>query len=60
MRGLTILGYVPQSLTLLGKREPLISKIKRVLAKGAEDASTDAVKDILAKLLSLGVSAIAT
>jgi hypothetical protein len=56
LKGLTVLGYVPSSLSSTDKKEPMIAKIKRVLAKGTEGAATDAVKTILVKLFALAVS----
>lgn len=59
LRGLTVLGYVPSSLNSTDKQEPMIAKIKRVLAKGAEGAATDVVKAILVKLFALAVAGVA-
>lgn len=56
LKGLTVLGYVPSSLSPTDKNEPMIAKIKRVLAKGAESSATDAVKTILIKLFALATS----
>ena len=56
LRGLTVLGYTPTSLTLIDRKEPIIAKIKRVLAKGAEGAASDAVKAIIVKAFALMVS----
>lgn len=53
LKGFTVLGYVPSSLSSTDSKEPMISKIKLVLAKGAEGAATDAVKTILIKLFAL-------
>lgn len=55
LKGLAVLGYVPSSLSSADREEPMISKIKLVLAKGAEGAATDAVKAILIKLFALAV-----
>ena len=56
LRGLTVLGYTPTSLSLTDRKEPIIAKIKRVLAKGAEGAASDAVKAIIVKAFGLMVS----
>ena len=47
LKGLTVLGYVPASLKQRDPKEPLITKINRVLANGAEKAGTEGVKAIL-------------
>ena len=56
LRGLTILGYTPTSLSLVDRKEPVITKIKRVLAKGTEGAATDTVKAIIVKAFGLMAS----
>jgi hypothetical protein len=56
LRGLTVLGYTPTSLSLTDRKEPIIAKIKRVLAKGSEGAASDAVKAIIVKAFGLMVS----
>lgn len=56
LRGLTILGYTPTSLSLTDRKEPIITKIKRVLAKGAEGVASDAVKIIIVKAFGLMMS----
>lgn len=56
LRGLTVLGYTPTSLSLTDRKEPIIAKIKRVLAKGAEGATSDTVKAIIVKAFALMVS----
>lgn len=53
LRGLTVLGYTPTSLSLIDRKEPIITKIKRVLAKGAEGTASDAVKAIIVKAFAL-------
>lgn len=56
LKGLTLLGYVPASLRFVDRKEPIIDKIKRVLAAGTEQASTEAIKTILAAVFKLAVS----
>lgn len=56
LRGLTVLGYTPTSLSFRDRKEPLITKIKRVLSKGTESAASDTVKAIIVKALGLMVS----
>jgi hypothetical protein len=56
LRGLTVLGYTPTSLSLTDRKEPIITKIKRVLSKGTEAAASDAVKAIIVKAFGLMVS----
>lgn len=55
MKGLTILGYVPVSLKTDKPKEPIIEKIKHVLATGTERAGADGVKAILGQIFSLGL-----
>ena len=55
LRGLMVLGYLPTSLSFRDKKEPLIAKVKRVLAKGAEGAASDAMRAIITKALTLMV-----
>ena len=56
LRGLTVLGYTPTSLSLTDRKEPIIAKIKRVLAKGAEGAASDTAKAIIVKAFALMVT----
>ena len=56
LRGLTVLGYTPTSLSLTDRKEPIIAKIKKVLAKGTEGAASDVVKAIIVKAFALMVS----
>lgn len=56
MKGLNVLGYVPISLKSEDAKEPLIEKIKRVLATGTEKATADGVKAILGQIFSLALS----
>jgi hypothetical protein len=56
LRGLTVLGYTPTSLSLTDRKEPIITKIKRVLSKGTEAAASDTVKAIITKAFELMVS----
>ncbi len=56
LKGLTILGYMPTALRQKEPIEPLIKKIKRVLASGAEKASAEAVKTILGGVFQLAIA----
>ena len=53
LRGLTAIGYVDTVLPAQEKKEPLIDKIRRVLAKGAHEAASDTVRAIMTKALEL-------
>lgn len=55
LKGLTVLGYIPTSLQAKDRKEPVIDKIKRVLASGTEKASAEAVKCLLSKLFTLAL-----
>jgi hypothetical protein len=59
LRGLTVIGYTPTSLSLTDKKEPLILKIREVLKSGVQEAATDTVKSLVIKALGL-MSALAT
>lgn len=56
LKGLTVLGFVPVSLSPIDFKKPMITRIKRVLAKGAEAAAADAVRGLLVKLCALALS----
>ena len=56
MKGLTVLGYVPTSLQSADPKEPLIEKIKRVLATGTEKAAAEGVKAILGQIFGLALA----
>ena len=56
MKGLTVLGYVPTSLQSTGPKEPLIEKIKRVLATGTEKAGAEGVRAILGQIFSMALA----
>ena len=56
MKGLTVLGYVPVSLQSGDAKEPLIEKIKHVLATGTEKAAADGMRAILGQIFSLALS----
>lgn len=56
MKGLAILGYVPTSIKFSDPKEPLIEKIKRVLATGTEKAAAEGVRAILGMGFSLALA----
>ena len=56
MKGLTVLGYMPTSVTQSAKPESLSTKIKKTLAAGAEKAGTEAVKLLLTEVFKLATS----
>jgi hypothetical protein len=56
MKGLTVLGYVPTSLQPSGPKEPLINRVRRVLAGGAEKAAAEGVSTILGQVFSLALA----
>lgn len=56
MKGLAILGYVPTALQSSEPKEPLIEKMKRVLATGTEKAAVEGARAILAKVFSLALA----
>lgn len=56
MKGLTVLGYVPTSLQTTEPKEPIIEKIKRVLATGTEKAAAEGVRAILGQIFSLALA----
>lgn len=53
MRGLAVLNSTP---AVLSGKEPLIVQIKGALAKGAKEASADAVKQLMQHILSAAVA----
>ena len=56
LKGLTVLGYLPTSVRPQDLPEPLIKRIKRSLASGAEKAGTEAVKGLLMEVFKLAMS----
>lgn len=56
MKGLTVLGYLPVSLRSGDAKEPIIEKIKRILATGTEKAAADGIGRILGQIFSLASS----
>ncbi len=56
LTGLRALGYLPSSIQFKIPREPLIAKIKRALAKGAEAATAEGLKSIIVKLFALAAA----
>jgi hypothetical protein len=53
LKGLSVLGYLPTSVQQAQRNEPLIEKIKHVLAGGAEKAGAEAVKSVLTEAFRL-------
>ena len=56
MKGLTVLGYLPVSLQSGDAKEPIIEKIKRILATGTEKAAADGIGRILGQIFNLASS----
>lgn len=56
MKGLAILSYVPISLQANEPKEPLIEKVKRILAAGAEKAAAEGVRAILSSVFTLALA----
>ena len=56
LRGLTILGYLPSSVTQSENEEPLIEKIKQYVSSGAKMASGEVAKKIIGELFRLALS----
>lgn len=56
MNGLTVLGYMPVSLQSGDAEEPIIEKIKRILATGTEKAAADGIGRILGQIFNLASS----
>ena len=56
MKGLTVLGYLPVSLQSGDAKEPIIEKIKRILATGTENAAADGIGAILGQIFNLASS----
>ena len=57
LKGLTLLGYVPSALRADENSEPIITKIKRILSHGTEQAATEATKSLLGDLFKLAMTA---
>ncbi|PWB41054.1 MAG: hypothetical protein C3F19_07600 [Rhodocyclales bacterium] len=57
LKGLSILGSVPLSITQSEVPEPIIKKVKKVLTSGAEKAGADAVKAVLNEVFRLAMNA---
>lgn len=55
LKALTLLGYVPTAILASDQKEPIIDKVKRVLASGAEKAAAEGVKSILTELFRLAI-----
>jgi hypothetical protein len=53
MQGLTVLGYLPRSVKESSKPQPVIARVKKVLANGAEKAGTEAVKGLMTEIFQL-------
>ncbi len=56
LKGLALLNYVPSSVQASEPKEPLIKKIRKVLAGGAQKASEEAVKSVIGELLKTALS----
>ncbi len=56
MKGLAILTYVPTSLQPNEPKEPLIEKVKRVLATGAEKTAAEGIRSILCSIFTLALA----
>jgi hypothetical protein len=56
LKGLTVLGYIPTAVRGREKPVTLISRVKKVLAGGAEKAGTEAVRTIITELFKLAAS----
>ena len=56
MKGLTALGSIPQPLRENEAADPIISRIKRTLASGAEKAGAEIVKSIVTALFKIALS----
>ena len=56
MKGLAVIGYVPTSLKSADPKEPLIEKIKRVLASSTEKVAAEGVKAILGQIFCLALA----
>lgn len=56
MKGLTVLGYVPTSLQPGDPKEPIIEKIKRILATGTEKVVAEGVKTIIGQIFTLALT----
>jgi hypothetical protein len=53
LKALTVLGYTPTALSPQDKPVPLIDKVKKMLASGAEQAGSEAVKSLVVELFKL-------
>ena len=53
LKALTVLGYTPTAISPVDKPVPLIDKVKKVFAGGAEQAGTEAVKSLVVELFKL-------
>lgn len=58
LRGLTILGLVPESVTQAGERKTLAAQLKSGVEKGAQDALAGTVSSVFASLIKLGTDAV--
>lgn len=56
LKGLTILGCVPTALRHTEQKEPLIDKVKRVLASGAGTASAESIKLVVSEIFKLALA----
>jgi hypothetical protein len=59
MKGLAVLGSVPVSLKKNDPREPLITKIGKLLGVGVEKAATEAVQSAMSEVFKLALSSCA-
>ncbi len=51
LRGLTILGYIPESLKSKDEEETLIEKVKRTVSSGLEASASGMVRLVVGKVL---------
>jgi len=57
LKGLTVLNWVPRSVTKNEEPEAVIKKIKRVLSAGINQADDEAVKSVLDEVLKIAFNA---
>ena len=55
LKGLMVLGYSPTALQSPEKQKSLITRIKEVVATGAQNAGSDLVKNLLGEVLRMSV-----
>jgi hypothetical protein len=56
LKGLTLLGYIPTSITPTETSEPLINKMKKALSSGVEQAAAEGVKNLVGGIFRLAYS----